>query len=576
MEFAEILEKALELLQRQGRVSYRALKRRFQLGSERFAGIKEGGMRSFKSLLFIFVILSLTAQAAAQEEHQHSAADPEKVGTVHFPISCKPEVQQPFNRAVALLHSFWFQEANKGFTSVTAMDPDCAMGYWGVALSLWYPLWENPSEATLKQGWTAIQKAKAVGVKTDREKDYIAAVEAFYQDADKRDHRTRALVYEKAMEQMHLRYPEDREAAIFYALALNATALPSDKTYANRKKAGAILEKIFVEQPDHPGVAHYIIHSYDNPALANRALPAARSYAKIAPSVPHALHMPSHIFTQLGLWKESIASNLASAAAAQEHGLWRDRLHAMQYLEYAYLQSGQEVEAKRVLDELKAIENVAPENRGTAHALAIIPALYTLERRQWDEAAALQPQASDVPQVEAITYFARALGAARGGNATQARADVEKLQALHDATGQPKSDSRPDYIEIQRRAAAAWLAFAEGKKEESLQLMHSAAELEDSSGAIAATATPLLPAHELLGDLLLELHEPAQALQEFETALRTSPHRFNGLSGAARAAQLAGNPEKARIYYAQLVLLCDHADSTRTELAEARTFLAKK
>jgi tetratricopeptide (TPR) repeat protein len=378
------------------------------------------------------------------------------------------------------------------------------------------------------------------------------------------------------MESVHLRYPEDREAAIFYALALNATALPSDTTYANQKKAGAILEKIFAEQPDHPGVAHYIIHSYDNPALANRALPAARSYAKIAPSVPHALHMPSHIFTQLGLWQESIASNLASAAAAQEHGLWRDRLHAMQYLEYAYLQSGQETEAKQVLDELNTIENAVPENRGTAHALAIIPALYALERRQWAEAAALQPRANGVPQAEAITYFARALGAARSGDAAQARADVEKLQSLHAAMAQTKADSRPDYIEIQRRAAAAWLAFAEGKKEEALQLMRSAAELEDSSGAIAATATPLLPAHELLGDLLLELHEPAQALREFETALRIAHHRFNGLFGAARTAQLAGDPEKARTYYAQLVSLCDHADSARTELTEARTFLAKK
>jgi tetratricopeptide (TPR) repeat protein len=533
-------------------------------------------MRSFKSLLFVFAIFSLAARAVAQEEHQHSAVEPEKVGTVHFPISCKTEAQQPFERAVALLHSFWFQEANKGFTSVTTMDPDCAMGYWGMALSLWYPLWENPSEATLKQGWTAVQKAKTVGAKTDHERDYLAAVEAFYQDADKRDHRTRALAYEKAMEHVHLRYPEDREAAIFYALALNATALPTDKTYANQKKAGAILEKIFAEQPDHPGVAHYLIHSYDNPLLASRALLAARSYAKIAPSVPHALHMPSHIFTQLGLWQESIASNRASAAAAQEHGLWRDRLHAMQYLEYAYLQSGQEVEAKRVLDELKAIENVAPENRGTVHAFAMIPALYALERRQWSEAAALQPRSSGVPQAEAITYFARALGAARSGNTAQARADVEKLQSLHAATVQAKSDSRPDSIEIQRQAAAAWRAFAEGKREEALRLMRSAADLEDSSGAIAATATPLLPAHELLGDLLLELNEPAQALQEFETALRISPHRFNGLSGAARAAQLVGDLEKARTYYAQLVSLCDQADSARTELTEARTFLAKK
>jgi hypothetical protein len=336
------------------------------------------------------------------------------------------------------------------------------------------------------------------------------------------------------------------------------------------------LEKIFAEEPDHPGVAHYIIHSYDYPSLASRALPAARSYAKIAPSAPHALHMPSHIFTQLGLWQESIQSNRASAAAAKDHVMWRDRLHAMQYLMYAYLQSGQEVEAKGVLDELNAIGEIESENRGTAHAFAMIPALYILERRQWSEAAALQPRSSGVLSAEAITYFARALGAARSGNPAQARADLEKLQSFHDAMSQTKEDYRPDSVEIQRQAAAAWLALAEGKKEEALQLMNSAADLEDSTGAIATTAVPLLPAHELLGDLLLELQEPVQALHEFETALQLSPHRFNSLSGAARAAQLAGDEEKAHAYYAQLVSLCGQADGTRTELTEARMFLAKK
>jgi hypothetical protein len=495
---------------------------------------------------------------------------------VHFPISCKAEVQQPFERAVALLYSFWFEEAGKGFTSVTEMDPDCAMGYWGIAMSLWYPLWEHPTETILEQGWVAAQKAKAVGAKTDRERDYITAIETFYKDADKLNHRTRALAYEKAMEQMYLRYPEDREAAVFYALALNATALPTDKTYTNQKKAGAILEKIFAEEPDHPGVAHYLIHSYDSPSLASRALAAARSYAKIAPSVPHALHMPSHIFTQLGLWQESIQSNRASAAAAKDHVMWRDRLHAMQYLEYAYLQSGQEAEAKSVLDELNAIGEVESANRGTAHAFAMIPALYALERRQWAEAASLQPRSSGAPQTEAITYFARAIGSARSGNTTQARADIEKLQSLHDALIQAKEDYWPDHVEAQRQAAAAWLALAEGKNEEALQLMRSATELEDSTGMNATTAVPLLPAHELLGDLLLELHEPVQALHEFETALQMSSHRFNSLSGAARAAQLAGDQEKAHTYYAQLVSLCDHADSARAELTEARMFVAQR
>jgi tetratricopeptide (TPR) repeat protein len=492
---------------------------------------------------------------------------------VHFSISCNARVQQPFNRAVALLHSFWFQEANKGFVSVTEIDPDCAMGYWGIAMSLWYPLWEHPSEATLKQGSAAVAKAKAVGAKTEREKDYIAAIEAFYKDADKLDHRTRALAYEKAMEQVYLRHPKDREAAVFYALALNATALPTDKTYANQKKAGAILEKVFAEEPDHPGVAHYIIHSYDCPPLASQALPAARGYAKIAPSVPHALHMPSHIFTQLGLWQESIQSNRASAAAAKDHALRRDQLHAMQYLTYAYLQSGQEVEAKRVLDELNAMSE--PENRGTAQAFAAIPALYALERRRWSEAASLQPRPGRSPQAEAITYFPRALGSARSGNVAQARADIEKLQSIRQALIQAKEDYWSDYVEVQRQAAAAWLALAEGKNEEALRLMRSAVDLEDSTGTIAATAVPILPARELLGDLLLELHEPVQALREFEAALQLTPRRFNGLYGAARAAQLAGDEEKARSYYTQLVSVCDHADGARTELTEARVFLAK-
>jgi tetratricopeptide (TPR) repeat protein len=286
--------------------------------------------------------------------------------------------------------------------------------------------------------------------------------------------------------------------------------------------------------------------------------------------------MPSHIFTQLGLWQESIQSNRASAAAAQEHALWRDRLHAMQYLEYAYLQSGQEVEAKRVLDELNEIGKVAPEGRGTAQAFAAIPAMYTLEQRRWSEAASLQPRPSHSLHSEAITYFARAIGSARSGDVTQARADVEKLQSIREALTQAKEDYWPDYVEVQRRAAAAWLAFAEGKNAEALQLMRSAADLEDSAGTIAATAVPTLPARELLGDLLLALNEPTQALREFETALQVSPNRFNGLYGAARAAQLAGDAQKARTYYAQLVSLCDHADSARSELTEAQLFLAKR
>lgn len=548
-------------------------------------GIRPGS----QCLLIAWVILSLATWVSAHEEHQHPAGNPEQLGTVDFAVSCNAEAQAQFQRAVALQHSFWFEEAEKAFATVTATDPGCAMGYWGIAMSLYHPLWEPPDATALQHGGDAVAKAKALGAKTDRERDYIAAIEAFYQDADKRDHRTRALAYEKAMEQVYLHYPEDREAAVFYALALDATALPTDKTYTNQKKAGAILEKVFTAQPDHPGVAHYIIHSYDYPPLADRALSAARSYAKIAPAAPHALHMPSHIFIRLGLWQEAIDANRASAAAAKEYRLkafpgrvWsHEELHALDYLVYAYLQGAQEREVKGVLDELKVIRKAEPEDGISAYAFTAIPARYALERRVWTEAASLTLHPSTFPWsryrwAEANVYFARALGAARSGNIASARKEVEQLQSLRDTLAEAKQNYWADQVEVQRRAAAAWLAQAEGKSEESLQLMRSAAELEDATEKHPVTPGPILPARELLGDLLLELKQPAQALREFEASLSASPNRFNGLSGAARAAQHAGDAEKARGYYARLVSLSEHGDTARAELTEARTFLAHR
>jgi hypothetical protein len=544
-------------------------------------------MRFAQILPRAFILLCLASAAVAHEGHQPPVGSPEQLGTVHFPVSCNAAAQQEFERGVAMLHSFWFEEAGKAFSRVTETDPGCAMGYWGAAMSLYHPLWDPPDAAALQQGWAAVEKAKSVGVQTERERAYLTAAEAFYQDAQKRDHRTRALAYAKAMEQVYLRYPEDREAAVLYALALDATALPTDKTYANQQKAGAILEKVFAEEPNHPGVAHYIIHSYDYPPLAERALSAARSYAKIAPSVPHALHMPSHIFIRLGLWPEAIQSNQASAAAAREYAArafpgsaWDQQLHAMDYLVYAYLQQGQERAAKGVLDELHTIQKAEPESGPSAYAFTAIPARYALERRQWAEAASLTLHPSTFPWsryrwAEANLYFARALGAARGGDSASARHEVEKLQALHDTLVQAAQSYWADEVEIQRRAAAAWLARAEGKSEEALTLMRSAADLEDATEKHPVTPGPIVPARELLGELLLELQEPSQALPEFESSLRASPHRLNGLSGAARAARLAGNLEKAHTYYAQLVSLCDQIDSTRAELAEARTFLTK-
>jgi hypothetical protein len=545
-------------------------------------------MRFAQSLMISFVVLFLAAEAPAHEDHQHPAGNLGQLGTVDFPVSCNAEAQTQFQRAVAMQHSFWFEEAEKAFATVTTTDPGCSMGYWGIAMSLYHPLWEPPDATALQHGWEAVAKAKAVGAKTDRERDYIAAIETFYQDADKRDHRTRALAYEKAMEQVSLRYPEDREAAVFYALALDATALPTDKTYANQEKAGAILEKVFAEQPNHPGVAHYIIHSYDYPPLADRALVAARSYAKIAPAAPHALHMPSHIFIRLGLWQEAIESNRAAAAADKEYGLkvfpgrtGAGELHSLDYLAYAYLQGAQEREAKGVLDELKVIQKAEPENGISAYALTAIPARYALERRAWTEAASLTLHPTTFPWsryrwAEANVYFARALGAARSGNIASARKEVEQLQSLRDALVEAKQSYWAEQVEIQRRAAAAWLAQAEGKSEEALLLMRSAADLEDATEKHPVTPGPIVPARELLGDLLLELKQPAQALCEFETSLRASPNRFNGLSGVARAAQHAGDAEKAHTYYARLVSLGDQAGGARRELAEARAFLTQR
>ena len=503
-------------------------------------------------------------------------AKPEQLGRAHFPVSCGVATQTQFDRAIALLHSFWYSEGVKAFTAVTEADPSCAMGYWGIAMSHWYPLWQPPSEAMLKKGGEAVERAKALGGKTEREREYIAAIEVFYTDVQKLDHRTRALAYEKAMERLYARYPEDREAAVFYALALNATLLPTDKTYANQLKAAEILEQVFAAQPDHPGVAHYLIHSYDYPTLASRGLDAARRYAKIAPSAPHALHMPSHVFTRLGLWQESIASNRDSAAASKEHHSVFEQLHALDYQAYGYLQGAQDREARRILDECQALAKEDLEHFASAYAFAAIPARYALERRQWAEAAALEPRPSRVKYSEAITYFARALGAARSGDAVSTRTNVDKLQALHTTMVDAKQDYWAGQVEIQHRAAAAWLARVEGKNEEAVQLMREAAELEDATEKHPVTPGSIFPARELLGELLLELQQPAQALQEFEASRPKEPNRFNGLYGAARAAELAGEEEKARTYYGQLVALSERSDTDRPALQQAKVFLAKQ
>ena len=512
--------------------------------------------------------------------------EPGALGQVHFPTSCTAPAQPVFERGVALLHSFWYEEALKTFTSVTTTDPACAMGYWGIAMSVYYPLWQPPSDAMLGKGRAALDRAATLAA-TPREKDYIAALATFYRDTDRLDHRTRAVAYEKAMEQLAARYPEDREASVFYALALDATAPPTDKTYANQLKAAAILEKVYAEQPKHPGVAHYIIHSYDAAPLATRSLPAARSYSKIAPAVPHALHMPSHIFTRLGLWQESIDSNLASADAgkayvAKQGGsyAWDQSLHAQDYLAYGYLQTGRDVAARRVVEELAEYRKAEPESLAAAYALVAVPARYALERRSWSEAASLTMPAitfpwARYPWAEAIIAYAHSLGASRTGNVAAAEKDVERLAALRDTLMQAKNKYWADQVEVQRRAAAAFVASANGNQNEALTLMRSAADLESTMDKHPVTPAAVAPTRELLADMLLDMNKPADALKAYEATLVEEPNRFRSLYGAGRAAERAGDVARARTFYTSLVTLCGSADTVRPELREAKMFLAK-
>jgi tetratricopeptide (TPR) repeat protein len=508
----------------------------------------------------------------------HAAED--QLGKVHFPISCSPAVQAQFDRAMALLHSFFYPETVKAFTDITQTEPGCAMGYWGLAMSIR----QNPlipvNIATLKQGVEAMDKAKAASAPTQREQDWIAALDTYYRDLNTADHKTRVLAYEKAMEELSRRYPDDSEATIFYALALNEATDLADKTYARQLKAGALLEQMFAQQPDHPGVAHYIIHSYDFGPLAARTLPAARHYATIAPSTSHPLHMPSHIFSMLGLWHDVITSNRAAEAATKAYAaknlpgqtLW---LHQQDFRIHAHLQLAQDGAARRIVDERNTIDKLVPVRLPNETAFAAIPVRYAIELGRWAEAAVLEPRGLSFPQAEAIVYFGRALGLARGGDPAGARRDIEKLQALRDALSQTKNVYWAEQVDIQHRAAAAWVARAEGRHTEAIGTMRSAAELEDGSEKHIAMENRLVPMRELLGELLLESDQPVAALAEFEASLQQVPNRFRSFSGAARAAGQSGDREKARAFYTKLVALADQADSERPELAQARAFLTQ-
>ncbi len=510
-----------------------------------------------KLLLAASSLLAIAHPASAQADHGDHHA-----GTVSFPTSCLPAAQAHLDRGTAWLHSFEYEPAEAEFLGAARADPECAMAQWGVAMANFHPLWAPPTAAEMEKGKAAAEKASALRGHDDRERLYVGAIGQFYRDVDTLDHGKRLTAYLSAMAALHRAYPGDDEAATFYALALIAAgAADADKAFAREKEAAAILNGVLARKPDHPGVAHYLIHGYDYPGLAQLALPAARRYAGIAPASAHAQHMPSHIFTRLGLWEEGIKSNLAAEAAAtayaRSHGLagaWDEQLHAMDYLAYGYLQLGQEDQARGVLERLAAITRVDPPNFKVAYAFSAIPARYALERRRWDEAAALAlPENagkvidwSRFRWAEAPVHFARAIGAARSGAVATARTEVAALDAIRkEIPAKPGEYDWRTQVEIQRQIAAGWLAAAEGRDGEALALLRSAADLDDATEKHPVTPGAILPAREQLGELLLELGRPAEARREFEATLKRAPGRRAALLGAAKAARSSGGAAAA-------------------------------
>jgi hypothetical protein len=528
----------------------------------------------------------MAAAALAQEQHpEHAgAATAEKLGTVHFETSCSAAVTADFNRAVALLHSFEFRPAIAGFESVLERDSACAIAHWGIALSYWgNPFAGARAAAALEQGLAAVTKGRATGTPTARERAYIEAVAALFVDHATMSQRDRILAYERRMAEVVRQNPNDMEATIFHALAVNQTALPTDKTYAAQLSAATTLEPLFKEHPDHPGLAHYIIHAYDHPPLAARALDAARRYAAIAPSAPHALHMPSHTFTRVGSWQESVDTNRLSEETAVRLGVAAEALHAMDYQTYAYLQMAQDRAARAVLERVPAVAaqfdatatagGAAPPLAGF-YALAAIPARYALERGAWQEAADLGVPASGTPFTIAIAHFARALGAARSGHPAAAAEDIARLAVLRDQL-RTQDVYWSEQIDIQWRVATAWAAFAAGRKTEGVETLRAAAAIEDATDKSAVTPGPLAPARESLGDMLLEAGDAAAAVQAYAASIAKEPGRFRGAYGAARAAEANGDAPAAHRYYETVLELSRNADSTRPEIERARAFVRR-
>jgi tetratricopeptide (TPR) repeat protein len=540
-------------------------------------------MKRIACLLLFSSLFTIAAAADDDKDHHHhedlTAA---QLGTVSFPVSCAPSVQKRFELGVALLHSFWYEEAEKEFQQISKDDPHCAMAHWGIAMSLWHQLWNDPDAKVIQRGRDEVHQAKTTdGSATPREKGYIAAAAAFYGGSKQLKHQARADAYSDAMKKIYETYPGDHEAAAFYALSLLASEPHDDSTFAHRKQAAVILEKLFAVDPDHPGVAHYLIHSYDKPQLAQLGLPAARRYAQIAPAAPHALHMPSHIFARVGLWQDDINSNLASIAATRKAagmhmGGEGHQFHAMAFLFYAYMQSGRDADARTLIEEIRAMPNKQDDMYGKGYdphaaALTHLSALYPIEMRDWSTAAALPATEVAGTAEYSVTYWARAIGSAHLRKPDDVRKDIAAIEGVHKRLVREKSEFA-EAVEDDGKAAQAWLAFAEGKIDDAVEALRPIADKEDSVGAEPEG----IPAREMIADMLLEAKRPQQALAEYQTDLKLYPNRFDALYGAARAAEAAGKQDQASQYYAQLVKNCEGSNSERPELSRAKELLAKK
>ena len=519
--------------------------------------------------------------------HQDDAASQskpksEKLGTVLFKTSCTPAAQKEFERALAMLHSFYFPETIKAFSAIQQTDPSCAIAYWGIAVSMRpNPLVGPFDAATLKRGLEAVEKGKAIGAKTERERDWLAAIEEFYKDFDKVDQDTRTRNYEKAMAALARKYSNDVEAKIFHALALNETF--DHKSMEPLLKAIAILEPLDKKYPAHPGITHYLIHSYDFAPIAKKGVPVANKYAKIAPSAPHAQHMPSHIYSMVGMWKESIRSNLSSVKVANEYAT-KSKLdatlagvpHSYDFMQYAYLQLGQDAKAKALIEQSAAVKKIIGPVSAGQMARAAVPARYMLERQDWQGAAQLQPLGTPFPAAEAVTHFARAMGSARSGNFAAAQTDIDKLKELRSGLEQAHQSYWAEQVEVQILGAQAWIMHGQGDKDGALKFMRAAADLEDGSEKHVAMENRLYPMRELLGDLLREQGQPQAALKEYEVSLKNAPIRLRGYYGAAKAAEAAGDKKKAATYMRSLARLTRDADSDRAEIREAKQQLGSR